>query len=96
MPANYFNIVDGKIYFSYLDVLETGKDQGFYRVDVNGKNLEKLSDMTAIGINRAGNYLYFRSVYDDFDLYRLNLETGEISYLIGIKEVPLEKGAVED
>lgn len=96
MPANYFNIVDGKIYFSYLDVLETGKDQGFYRVDVDGRNLEKLTDMTAIGINRAGKYLYFRSVYDDFDLYRLNMETGEITYLIGIREVPLEEEAAED
>ncbi len=68
------NVTEDYIYYSYYSASQTDANQQFYRIGLDGKNREMISSDSAIGICKAGEYIYFQNGYKKQELYRVSLD----------------------
>lgn len=68
------NVAEDYIYYGYYAASQTESNQQFYRIKLDGKDREMISTDSAIGICKAGDYIYFQNGYKKRELYRVSLD----------------------
>lgn len=66
-------LINNWIYFPGM-VTETGEgERGIFRISIDGKNKEKVTDKNCELVNITNNYLFYYKTYKDLCFYRRNL-----------------------